>query len=87
MIANYTAVLVDTKKYEVTATIEEWQDAYEDVADKTARAGKVLPRDRMTKLRELREINEPTLAKVEMIKRIRHTASYSKRINALGAAQ
>jgi hypothetical protein len=69
------------------ATIEEWQDAYEDVADKTARAGKVLPRDRMTKLKELREVNEPTLAKVEMLKRIRHTAAYSKRLGALGAAQ
>jgi len=69
------------------ATIEEWQDAYEDVADKTARAGKVLPRDRMTKLKELREANEPTLAKVEMLKRIRHTAAYSKRLGALGAAQ
>jgi hypothetical protein len=69
------------------ATIEEWQDAYEDVADKTARAGKVLPRDRMTKLKELREANEPTLAKVDMLKRIRHTAAYSKRLGALGAAQ
>ena len=69
------------------ATIEEWQDAYEEVADKTARAGKVLPRDRMTKLKELREANEPTLAKVDMVKRIRHTAAYSKRLGALGAAQ
>jgi hypothetical protein len=47
----------------------------------------VLPRDRMTKLKELREANEPTLAKVEMLKRIRHTAAYSKRLGALGAAQ
>lgn len=68
-------------------TLEEWQDAYEDLADKVARAGKASPRDRMTKLRELREVNEPTLAKVDMVKRIRHTANYSKRLNALGAAQ
>jgi hypothetical protein len=68
-------------------TLEEWQEAYEDLADKVARAGKASPRDRMTKLRELREVNEPTLAKVDMVKRIRHTANYSKRLNALGAAQ
>jgi len=88
VVAGFAVLLPGKDKpLSMHATIEEWQDAYEDVADKTARAGKVLPRDRMTKLRELREINEPTLAKVEMIKRIRHTASYSKRINALGAAQ
>lgn len=75
------------KPLSMHATIEEWQDAYEEVADKTARAGKVLPRDRMTKLKELREANEPTLAKVDMVKRIRHTAAYSKRLGALGAAQ
>ena len=71
----------------VHETLEDWQDAYEDLADKVARAGKASPRDRMTKLRELREVNEPTLAKVDMVKRIRHTANYSKRLNALGAAQ
>jgi hypothetical protein len=39
----------------------------------------------MTALKELREANEPTLQRVDLVKRIRHTAAYSKRLNALGA--
>jgi hypothetical protein len=75
------------KPHSTHETIEAWQDAYEDIAEKTARATKVPARDRMTKLRELRELNEPTIGKGEMIARIRHTAAYSKRLHALGAAQ
>jgi hypothetical protein len=75
------------KPHSVHGTLEEWQDAYEAVAEKTAMATKTPARERMTKLRELRELNEPTIGKVEMIARIRHTAAYSKRIGALGAAQ
>jgi len=73
--------------FSVHETLEEWQDAYEDLADKTARAGKRPARERMTAIRELREVNEPTLQRVDLVKRIRHTAAYSKRLNALGAAQ
>jgi len=73
--------------FSVHETLEEWQDAYEDLADKTARAGKRAARERMTAIRELREVNEPTLQRVDLVKRIRHTAAYSKRLNALGAAQ
>jgi len=69
------------------ATLEEWQDAYESIADRTAKAGKVQPRERMTKLKELRQANEQTLARVDSVKRIRHTAAYSQRLAALGAAQ
>ena len=68
-------------------TLDGWQDAYEDLADKTARAGKRPPRERMTILRELKEANEDTLKRVDTVKRIRHTAAYSKRLAALGAAQ
>ncbi len=75
------------KPHSVHNTLEEWQDAYEAIAEKTAMATKTPARERMTKLRELRELNEPTIGKVEMIARIRHTAAYSKRLGALGAAQ
>jgi len=75
------------KPHSMHGTLEEWQDAYEAVAEKTAMATKTPARERMTKLRELRELNEPTIGKVEMIARIRHTAAYSKRLGALGAAQ
>lgn len=69
------------------ATLEEWQDAYESIADKTARAGKRPARERMTALKELKNVNEETLKRVDSVERIRHTAAYSKRIAALGAAQ
>ena len=75
------------KPASVHASLDEWQDAYEAMAEKVATSGKVPARDRMTKLRELKEINEDTIKKVDMVKRIRHTANYQKRLKALGAAQ
>jgi len=66
-------------------TLEAWQDAYEDLADKTAKAGKVEPRNRMTILKELKEANEATLKSIDTVIRARHTIAYSKRIKALGA--
>jgi len=82
------ALLVPGKEqpFSVHHTLDEWADAYEALADKTARAGKVAPRDRMTKLRELKECNHDTLERIDTVKRIRHTAGHQKRIKALGAA-
>lgn len=68
-------------------TIEDWQDAYEDMADKITKSSKRTVRERMTILKEFKQANEETLAKVDTVKRVRHTAAYSKRIKALGAAQ
>jgi hypothetical protein len=73
--------------YSVHNSLDEWQDAYEDLADKTAKAGKRPARERMTVLKELRVVNEDTIARIDMVKRIRHTASYTQRIKALGASQ
>jgi hypothetical protein len=41
----------------------------------------------MTALKELREMNADTIQQVDSVLRIRHTANYTKRIKALGAAQ
>jgi hypothetical protein len=71
----------------VHASLDEWQDAYEDMADKIARAGKRPARERMTILREFKDANDGTLKRVDLVKRVRHTANYSKRLAALGAAQ
>jgi hypothetical protein len=71
----------------VHQSLDEWQDAYEDMAEKIAKAGKRPERERMTILREFKEANEATIERVDMVKRIRHTANYTKRIKALGAAQ
>jgi hypothetical protein len=71
----------------VHQSLDEWQDAYEDMADKIAKAGKRPARERMTILREFKECNERVIERVDMVKRIRHTAAYSRRIKALGASQ
>ena len=75
------------KPHTVLATLDEWQDAYEDLAEATARAGKRPARERMTILKELKECNADTLGRIDTMKRVRHTAGYQRRINALGAAQ
>lgn len=88
LVADGFALLSSSgESISVHAGLEEWQDAYEDMADRIARAGKREPRERMTILKEFKQANEETLAKVDTVKRVRHTAAYSKRIKALGAAQ
>jgi len=72
--------------YSVHQTQQEWQDAYEELADKTARAGKRPARERMTIVKQLRDANQEQLARIDAIARMRHTAAYSGRIKALGAA-
>lgn len=73
--------------HSVHDTLDEWADAYEDLADKTAKAGKRPARERMTILKELKECNQETIGRIDTMKRVRHTANYQRRINALGAAQ
>lgn len=68
-------------------TLEEWQDAYEDIADNKSKNTKIPARERMTALRKLREVNEATMNQVNQVLRIRHTANYTQRIKALGASQ
>jgi hypothetical protein len=67
--------------------LDEWADAYEELGDLTARAGKRTVQERLDALKNLRDANEDTLRRIDMVKRIRHTASYSQRRKALGAAQ
>lgn len=68
-------------------TIDQWADAYEELAERVAKAGKAPPRERMTKLRELKEVNQRVLERIDTVKRLRHTANYSRRLAALGATQ
>jgi hypothetical protein len=62
-----------------------WAEAYEALAGKVAGAEKLLPRTRMTKLRELRQANENTIEKISTLERVNHTAAYGKRLKMLGA--
>jgi hypothetical protein len=73
--------------HSVHGTLDEWAEAYEDLAEKTAKAGKRPARERMTILKELKECNAETIGRIDTMKRVRHTAGYQRRINALGAAQ
>ena len=66
--------------------IDKWAEAYEDMGDKIARAGKRPARERMTILREFKEANEQNMKRVDAPKRVRHIASYQSRLKALGAA-
>lgn len=83
------ALLVPGKEEPVSvhASLEEWGEAYEAMADKIAKAGKRPARERMTILREFKEANEDTLKRIDTVVRVRHTAAYSQRLKALGAAQ
>ena len=71
----------------VHASLDEWGEAYEAMADKIAKAGKRPARERMTILREFKETNDDTLKRIDTVLRVRHTAAYSQRLKALGAAQ
>lgn len=66
-------------------TLSDWSAAYEDLADKTARAKRRPPRERMTALRELKDVNADVIKMINPADRINHTAAYSKRLAALGA--
>lgn len=64
-----------------------WFEAYEGMADKVFQYDKILPRTRMTKLREFKEANVAIMDRIDAAQRILHTASYSKRLASLGAQQ
>jgi hypothetical protein len=73
------------KPHSTYATLEEWQDAYETFSAKLAANTKIEPRDRMTKLRELRQVNDHTIESIDMVKKIRSISGHQQRIQALAA--
>jgi hypothetical protein len=72
-----------TDPYSTYESLEQWEDAYEIIADKTAKAGKVEAKTRMKVLRELKEANEATLKSIDTVVRARHTKAYIDRVKAL----
>jgi hypothetical protein len=82
------AVMVPGKEqpFSTHATLDDWQDAYENLAEKTYTAGKRSAQDRITALNQLREANKQTLLKIDLTKRIRHLAAYQKRTESLAAS-
>lgn len=74
-----------TEPHAAFDNLNDWADALEDLFDKTARAGKRPVRERMTILKELRQLNEETLQKVDLGKKTSLISMYGRRIRALGA--
>lgn len=72
--------------HSVHASLAEWGAAYDNLADRTARAGKAPARDRMTKLRELKEANQAAFDRMKIVDRLPFKQKYQQRLRALGAA-
>lgn len=78
----------DSEPPKVHATHQDlnaWADEFIDLMDKTARAGKVPARQRMSVLKKFRELNEETIQRVELTKKSEIVSMYGRRIRALGA--
>ena len=67
-------------------TSDEWEDMYNQTAMKTAKSGSYTHRERMTKLRELKEANQYTLDKLDPVRKLWHSKQYAERLKSLGAA-
>lgn len=68
------------------ATSDEWEDEYNSTAMKTAKSGSYTHRERMTKLRELKEANQATLDRLDPVRKLWHGKQYADRLKSLGAA-
>lgn len=64
---------------------QEWSDAYEAIAEKTLTAGKAPERQRMTALRQLKDVNKDTIDKLDLVAKTKHTEHYQRRLKILGA--
>jgi len=68
------------------ATSEEWENEYNALAGQITKKQDITHRERMTKLRELKETNQPILDKLDPVRRAWHSKQYADRLAALGAA-
>ena len=66
-------------------TYQEWSDAYEAIAEKTLTAGKAPERQRMTALRQLKDVNKDIIDKLDLVAKTKHTEHYQRRLKVLGA--
>lgn len=69
----------------VHTTQQEWSDAYEAIAEKTLTAGKAPERQRMTALRQFKDVNKDTIDKLDLVAKTKHTEHYQRRLKILGA--
>jgi len=66
-------------------SMDQWLVEYNKLADQVTQSGKAAPRTRMTKLRELREANEPIMKRLDAMVRVVLTQAYQTRLKYLGA--
>jgi hypothetical protein len=66
-------------------SMDQWLVEYNKLADQVTQAGQKPPRERMTKLRQLREANEPTIKRLDNLVRVVLTQAYQTRLGYLGA--
>jgi hypothetical protein len=66
-------------------SLDTWLVEYNKLADQVTQAGQKPPRERMTKLRQLREANEPTMKRIDTMLRVVLTQAYQTRLAYLGA--
>ena len=86
---EWTCHLMYPNKAEPAAsymTSDEWEDMYNQTAMKTAKSGSYTHRERMTKLRELKEANQATLDQLDPVRKLWHSKQYADRLKSLGAA-
>lgn len=67
------------------SSMDQWLVEYNKLADQVTQSGKAAPRTRMTKLRELREANEPTIKRLDNLVRVVLSQAYQTRLGYLGA--
>lgn len=63
----------------------DWAKAYSELADKVALAGRASPENRIQKLKELRQANEPTFNKLEPMEMTIHSRGLNSRLQELQA--
>lgn len=67
-------------------TSDQWEDEYNSTAMKTAKSPSYTHRERMSKLRELKEANQATLDRLDPVRKLWHGKQYADRLKSLGAA-
>ena len=77
-------LFIPRKKPVPYSTMDQWLVEYNKLADQVTQAGKNPPRERMTKLREFREANEPTIKRLDNLVRVVLTQAYQTRLAYLG---
>lgn len=79
-------MLIPGKESQKFATEKEWSESYDEICAKVM-ASKLSPADKLAKLDQLKDANQPSFKRMEMDARLAHTKGYAKRKKELGFDQ